>query len=113
MKKHMASSSTTAGRWRQEIRDAIINGGGKWVELTTKADPILTDHYDPPRREGFLAGGQNRRNPLLVRFEPKNPGSKRPGRRHERSNSWAENLQGYFRRHHQATTNTSGPKSDA
>src|ERR1700737_4503951 len=34
---HGSAPAQHAGRWHQEVRGSIINGGGKWVELSTEA----------------------------------------------------------------------------
>jgi hypothetical protein len=49
-----------------------INDGGKWIELSIEADPILPDHPDRCRK-GFLAGGQDRKTPALFDCEPLRP----------------------------------------
>jgi predicted phage-related endonuclease len=83
--KHMAQlqhNMLVAGVRKSVL--SIINGGGKWVELTIEADPIYQTILIAAEK-AFWRVGQVRRNACLVRLRtPKAPDRSRPGGRHER-----------------------------
>jgi hypothetical protein len=65
--KHMAQlqhNMLVAGTRKSVL--SIINGGGKWVELSHRGRPDLPDHPDC-RGKGLLAGGQDGRAANSVR----------------------------------------------
>ena len=83
--KHMAQlqhNMLVAGTKKSVL--SIINGGGKWVELSIEADPIYQTILIAAEK-AFLAGGQNRRNPGLVRLRASKAAHRSgPGGRYER-----------------------------
>jgi hypothetical protein len=62
---------------------SIINGGGKWVELTIEADPIYQTILIAAEK-AFWQAVKTGETPALFDCEPQNPDRSRPGRRHER-----------------------------
>jgi hypothetical protein len=82
---HGSAPAQHAGRWHQEVRGSIINGGGKWVELSTEA----ADDPDCGRK-GLLAV-KTGETPVLFDCEPPKPRIEAvPVVDMNASNSWAE-----------------------
>lgn len=64
--KHMAQlqhNLLVAGTKKSVL--SIIDGGGKWVEISIEADPIYQTILIAAEK-GFLAGGQDRRTPRAI-----------------------------------------------
>src|ERR1700732_4322711 len=63
---------------------SIINGGGKWVELSIEADPIYQTILIAAEKGFWWAGGQNRRTPGSIRLRTSKAADRSgPRRRHE------------------------------
>ena len=106
---HLQHNMLVAGTRKSVL--SIITGGGNWIELSVEADPIY-DHPDRCR-EGLLAGGQNRRNPGLVRLRTAETADRGGSNgRHERL-QFLGGLPACFAKPDKRMPTTSGPKASS
>ena len=99
--------------WVAAARSAVlsvITGGGKWVEITTHADPLY-QHLIVTAERKFWRCVESGEPPSLFGVEPPKPRIGGAHRRYERFNAWAE-FAGAFTRTHPAFLEHERAKSE-